>query len=261
MKLIITEDSPGVLTATYIKERIKAFNPTPKKPFVLALPTGGTAVDMYSHLVSLYKSGAVSFDNVITFNLDEYVNFDTNNPQSYKSYMYTNFFSKVSFNPDNINIPNGNAKDMSQTAMAYEEKIKSLGGIELLIGGVGTNGHIAFNEPNSPINSRTRVIDLAEKTLRDNSKFFNNDINAVPKQAITMGLATISDAREVIIMATGQNKAEAVWRAIEGPKDIHWPITILQSHQNAYLVADKAASSEVSKKAATCGVCSFDPIK
>jgi glucosamine-6-phosphate deaminase len=256
MKLIVTEDSVGFLAASYVKQRIKSFNAA--RPFVLALPTGGTAVEMYKHLVKFYKEGSLSFKNVITFNLDEYLNFDATHPESYLSFMGRNFFDFVDVPAANIHIPNGNCADKAAYCKNYERRIKDAGGIDLFLGGVGANGHIAFNEPGSPFDGRTHVVELAPRTIKDNARFFSNDINAVPRRAITMGLGTVLESREIIIMATGQNKAEAVSRAVEGRPETAWPVTALQNHPCAYIVADKAAASEVSSATAqACGVCSF----
>lgn len=260
MKLIVTENNVGILAATYVKDRIKAFNPSLSKPFVMALPTGGTAVDFYKYLVDFYKKGQISFKHVVTFNLDEYINLDSSHPESYHSYMKHNLFDHIDINPENINIPNGNASDLDAFCSYYEEKIKSFGGIELFLGGVGHNGHIAFNEPGSPFDSKTRVVSLSESTIKANARFFDNNINLVPKQAVTMGLGTILSSKEIIIMATGESKSEAVYRAIEGRPDTNWSITALQNHKDAYLLCDVKAASQVSTVAAAkCGVCSFTP--
>ena len=245
MKLIITSENPGFLTASYIKRRINAA--PAQRPFVLGLPTGGTAIDMYKYLVQFHREGKLSFKNVITFNLDEYAGLDYTHPQSYHSYMQENLFSHIDILPANINIPQGNAPDLTAACIAYEEKIKQVGGIDLFIGGVGANGHIAFNEPGSAFSAKTRVVDLHPRTIVDNARFFDNNKNAVPKRAITMGLETISNSREIIIMAIGQNKAEAVYHAIEGRREEAWPITVLQNHPLAYLVADEEAAGLVNK--------------
>jgi glucosamine-6-phosphate deaminase len=172
--------------------------------------------------------------------------------------MHKNLFSHIDIPAENINIPNGNAADLQAACRAYDEKIKSCGGIELFLGGVGGNGHIAFNEPGSPFDSPTRVVTLNQNTRTANARFFNNDINAVPQRAVSMGLGTIMAAREVIIMTTGLKKAEAVSRAIEGPRDINCSITVLQEHPNAYIVADSQAASLLSSSAhKRFGVCSF----
>ncbi|MDR0734199.1 MAG: glucosamine-6-phosphate deaminase [Elusimicrobiota bacterium] len=246
MKLIITPDSVGRLAAAYVKDRINEFNPSAGRPFVVALPTGGTAVEMYKNLIAFHKAGELSFKHVVSFNLDEYVNFDPTHPESYHGFMRRNFFNHVDMPPQNINIPDGNAQDATAFCEAYEAKIKALGGIELFLGGVGANGHIAFNEPGSAFGSRTRVVNLQEKTIKDNARFFGGNLNAVPKQAITMGVGTILEARHILIMAAGANKAQAVRAAVEGKPDTTWTISALQTHKAAILLADKEAASLIS---------------
>lgn len=246
MKLIITETDPGLLAAEYLKALIRKRGPN---PFTIAFPTGSTPARMYKHLIALYKAGELSFKNVISFNLDEYTGLDAARPESYHSYMRRNLFGHVDMQPQNINIPDGNAKDINVFCGQYEAKIKFCGGIDLFLGGVGTNGHIAFNEPGSPFDSRTRQVFLTEETIKDNARFFGGDIKAVPKSAITMGLGTILEAREIIILAAGQNKAAAIRQAVEGRQNTAWPITALQSHKNIYIVADKAAAGEISRGA------------
>ncbi|MDR1123020.1 MAG: glucosamine-6-phosphate deaminase [Elusimicrobiota bacterium] len=246
MKLIITRGNVGRLAAACVRDRINKFKPSAGRPFVIALPTGGTAVEMYKNLVAFYKAGELSFKNVVSFNLDEYVNFDPAHPESYHGFMRRNLFEHVDMQPQNINIPDGNAPSADAFCAAYEAKIKELGGIELFLGGVGANGHIAFNEPGSAFDSRTRVVNLQEKTLKDNARFFGGDINAVPKQAITMGVGTILEARHILIMAAGANKARAVRAAVEGKPDTMWTISALQAHKDAILLTDEEAASLIS---------------
>ncbi|MDR0646074.1 MAG: glucosamine-6-phosphate deaminase [Elusimicrobiota bacterium] len=247
MKLIVAEAGPGIAAAEYIKDRINKFNPSEKNPFIIALPTGGTSLDMYKTLTSFCRDGALSFKHVVSFNLDEYIGLDISSASSYHNFMKLNFFDHIDMPPQNINIPNGNAKDIAAFCEEYENKIKRLGGIELFIGGLGVNGHIAFNEPGSAFDSRTRAVDLSAETLKSNSRFFGNDINAVPRQAVTMGIGTILDAREIIIMACGANKVRAVGKALKSEPDVMWPVTALQSHKNVLLFADKAAAGEISR--------------
>ncbi len=258
MKLITSEQPVDILVAHYVKQRINKAGQDGKKPFVIAFPTGGTAVGMYKQLVKFYEEGSLSFKNVVSFNLDEYAHLPVTHPESYHHYMYTNLFSHVDMPEENINIPDGNAPDIKTACLAYEAKIRQYGGIDLFLGGVGENGHIAFNEPYSPFDSITRLVDLTESTIKANARFFDNNINLVPKQAVTMGLSTIYNAREVIIMAMGSKKAQAVYRAMEGKRDTAWPITVLQGHADCYIAADAKAASEVSSAAIEdCGVCSF----
>ena len=259
MYLIETEENVGFLTASYVKNQINSFIPTEKKPFfVLALPTGGTSVDFYKHLVKFYQEKSLSFDKVVTFNLDEYVGLPQEHPESYHSFMARNLFFHIKINQEQINILDGNAKDLQEECTAYEQKIKSYGGIDLFIGGVGENGHIAFNEPGSDFSSRTRLINLTESTIKANSRFFDGNTALVPTQTLTMGLGTIMESKEIIVMATGIKKAEALRRAFEDKPNTNCPITILQEHPRSFFIADKAASSNLSADTKrTCGICSF----
>ena len=259
MQLIETEDNVGFLTASYVKNRIKAFVPTAKKPyFVLALPTGGTAVDLYKNLVRFNQENSLNFENVVTFNLDEYVALPVTHPQSYHSFMAHNLFDHIKINENQINILNGNAENLEQECLEYEQKIKKYGGIDLFIGGVGQNGHIAFNEPGSAVDSGTRVVELTADTISANSRFFKGDTSLVPTRALTMGLGTIMEAKEIIIMATGTKKSQALYHAFEDKPNTNWPITVLQSHPRSFIIADKSAAAEISSSIKrTCGACSF----
>ena len=258
MYLIETEDNVGFLTASYVKNRIKSFVSQKNKPyFILALPTGETAVDLYKYLVQFFQEG-LSFDKVVTFNLDEYVGLPKNHPESYHSFMATNFFDHIKIPKEQVNILNGNATNLEQECSCYEEKIQHYGGIDLFIGGIGQNGHIAFNEPKSDFDSKTRVVNLSQTTISANARFFNNDISLVPTRALTMGLGTIMDAKEVLIMATGPKKAQALYHAFEDKQNTIWPITVLQKHPRTFVIADKYATAEISKTTKQkCGLCSF----
>lgn len=247
MRLII-EESYGKMSqwaASYIVKKINEFNPTPDKPFVLGLPTGSTPVGTYKELIHAYQIGKVSFENVVTFNMDEYVGIPEDHPESFHSFMYRNFFNHVNVKPENINILNGNAEDLTAECENYEEKIKSYGGINLFMGGIGPDGHIAFNEPGSSLGSRTRLKYLTTDTIIANSRFFEQDINKVPKTALTVGVATIMDAKEVLILANGHNKARALAMAIEGSVNHMWTVSILQLHQRGIIVCDDAATVEL----------------
>ena len=258
MYLIETEDNVGFLTASYVKNRIKSFVSTKSKPyFVLALPTGGTAVDFYKYLVKFCQEG-LSFDKVVTFNLDEYVGLPENHPESYHSFMTKNFFDHIKISKEQINILNGNAVNLGKECSAFEEKIKNYGGLDLFIGGIGQNGHIAFNEPESAFDSKTRVVNLSQTTISANARFFNGDMSLVPTRALTMGLGTIMNAKEVIIMATGPKKAQALYHAFEDKQNTAWPVTVLQKHPRTFIIADKAAAAEISKTTKqNYGLCSF----
>lgn len=241
-------DQVGKWAARHIAERINAFKPTADKPFVLGLPTGGTPLSTYKALIDLYNAGEVSFKHVVTFNMDEYVGIDPNHPESYRSFMYNNFFNHVDVQEENINLLNGQADDIDAHCAAYEEKMRSYGKINLFMGGVGIDGHIAFNEPGSSLASRTRIKTLTEDTRIANSRFFDNDINQVPKYALTIGVATLLDAEEVMILTLGHNKAVALQMAVEGSVNHMWTVTALQMHRKAIIVADEAAQQELKVK-------------
>ena len=247
MRLIIQPnyDNISIWAANYIAAKIQKFAPTAEKPFVLGLPTGSTPLSTYKQLIDLYKQGLVSFKHVITFNMDEYVGIAKENPQSYYSFMWDNFFSHIDILPENAHILNGNAADLEAECANYEQEIKKLGGIQLFFGGIGADGHIAFNEPGSSLQSRTRIKSLTQDTILVNSRFFNNDVNLVPKQALTVGVGTIMDAKEVLILVNGHNKARALYQAVEGSVNHFWTISILQMHPNGIIVCDEAATVEL----------------
>lgn len=245
MRLIITDKSVGDWAAAYVVRKINDFKPTKEKPFVLGLPTGSTPLTMYKKLIELYKDGVVSFKNVVTFNMDEYVGLEPTDPQSYHYYMHHNFFDHIDIPKENINILNGMTEDYKKECERYEEKIKSYGGIDLFLGGVGEDGHIAFNEPGSSLSSRTRDKELTMDTIIANSRFFGGDISKVPKMSLTVGVGTIMDAREVLIMVTGVNKARALQHGIEEGINHMWTISALQMHPYGIVVSDEEASSEI----------------
>lgn len=232
-------------TANYIVNAINEFSPTKEHPFVMGLPTGGTPVGVYSELINAYKQGKVSFKNVITFNMDEYVGIAEQHPQSYHYFMWNNLFHHIDIQESNVNILNGNAVDLEAECDRYEAKIESVGGIDLFLGGVGSDGHIAFNEPFSSLLSRTRIKTLTDDTIVANSRFFNNDVNLVPKTALTVGVGTVMDAREVIVLASGASKSRSVKMAVEGAVNHRWTITALQSHPKGMLVCDEASVGEI----------------
>lgn len=245
MRVIITNGSVGDWAAIYVAKKILEFKPSPEKKFVLGLPTGGTPLQMYKRLIEFCKDGIISFKNVVTFNMDEYVGLDKNHSQSYHYYMYENFFNHIDIEKENINILDGMAKDYREECRKYEEKILKAGGIDLFLGGVGADGHIAFNEPGSSLKSRTRDKELTEDTIINNSRFFDGDTTKVPKLALTVGVGTIMDAREVLIMANGLNKARALHKGIECGVNHLWTISALQFHPKGIIVADEDACSEL----------------
>ncbi|MEI8087520.1 MAG: glucosamine-6-phosphate deaminase [Paludibacter sp.] len=247
MRLIIQPDLEAISewAATYIADKINSFSPTANRPFVLGLPTGSTPLGTYKKLIDLYQSGTLSFKNVVTFNMDEYVGIPKNHPQSYHSFMWDNFFSHIDIYPENVNILNGNAPDLEDECKAYEDKMTALGGIHLFLGGIGADGHIAFNEPGSSLHSRTRIKTLTQDTIIANSRFFENDVNKVPKTALTVGVGMVMDAHEVLIIVNGHNKALALHQAVEGSVNHLWTITALQLHPKGIIVCDESATSEL----------------
>ncbi|MBQ8870176.1 MAG: glucosamine-6-phosphate deaminase [Alphaproteobacteria bacterium] len=248
MRVIIKPDYDTVSkwVANYVVYRINKFKPTKDKPFVLGLPTGSTPLGMYKELIKMYNERKVSFENVVTFNMDEYVGLKPTDKQSYRYFMEETFFKHINIKPQNIHMLDGMTKDYEKECKNYEKDIKEVGGIHLFIGGIGADGHIAFNEPFSSLSSRTRVKTLTESTIKANSRFFDNDISKVPTTALTVGVATILDAKEVIIIATGENKATALKHGIEGSINHMWTISALQMHQHGIIVCDKPATKELS---------------
>ena len=245
---VIIKDNYAQLSdwaANYVASRINAANPTPEKPFKLGCPTGSSPLGLYKGLIELYKAGKVSFKNVITFNMDEYVGLPEEHPESYHSFMWTNFFSHIDIKKENVHILNGNATDLVAECAKYEQAIVDAGGIDLFMGGIGPDGHIAFNEPFSSLASRTRMKSLTTDTIIANSRFFDYDINKVPKTALTVGVGTVLDAKEVLIVVNGHNKARALQAAVEGPVTQTWTISALQTHKHAIIVCDEEACDEI----------------
>ena len=247
MRVVIKKDYADCSewTANYIARRILDANPTEQRPFVLGLPTGSTPIGVYEHLVKLYNKTKISFKNVVTFNMDEYVGLADDHPQSYHYFMYDHFFKHIDIKKENIHILNGLAKNPEEECAAYEKAIKAYGGIDLFLGGIGSDGHIAFNEPGSSLTSRTRVMTLTQETIAANSRFFEGDLSKVPTRAFTVGVGTICDAREVIIMVTDRSKAKALAQGVEGAVSQMWPITALQLHQNAIIACTDDATDEL----------------
>ena len=247
MRVIIKDKSSEVAewAAAHIVAEIKAKAAKTDAPFVLGLPTGSTPLETYKELIRLNKAGEVSFKNVITFNMDEYVGLEESHPESYHSFMWNNFFSHIDINPDNVHILNGNAEDLVAECEAYEAAIVAAGGIDLFMGGVGEDGHIAFNEPFSSLESRTRIKTLTPDTIAVNSRFFGGDISKVPTRALTVGVGTIMDAGCVVILATGRKKARALRHGIEGSYNHQWTISALQLHKRGIIVCDDAAAEEL----------------
>lgn len=245
---VIIRDTPQAVAefaAGYIKARILKFAPTADRPFVLGLPTGGTPVATYQLLVKMYKAGELSFEHVVTFNMDEYVALPRDHPQSYHTFMWTHLFRHIDIKPENVHILDGNAPDLEAECKEYEDAIHAVGGIELFLGGIGTDGHLAFNEPGSSLSSRTRVKTLAYETIIANARFFNHDIAQVPKMALTVGIQTILDAREVMILVHGQAKAYALEQCLERGVNHMFTLSALQLHPCAMIVCDEDATGEL----------------
>ncbi|MCR5071412.1 MAG: glucosamine-6-phosphate deaminase [Bacteroidales bacterium] len=202
MRVIIEPDYDKMSkwAANYVAKRIIEANPTPEKPFKLGCPTGSSPLGLYRELINLYKAGEISFQNVITFNMDEYVHLPEEHPESYHSFMWTNFFSHIDIKKENVHILNGNAKDLIAECEAYEAAIEAAGGIDLFMGGVGPDGHLAFNEPGSSLSSKTRIKTLTTDTIIANSRFFDGDLSLVPTQALTVGIGTVMAAKEVLLV-------------------------------------------------------------
>ncbi len=247
MRLIIQPDYDKVSlwAARYVAKRINEFDPSPKKPFKLGLPTGSSPLGLYKELINLYQEGKVSFQNVITFNMDEYVGLPEDHPQSYHYFMWSNFFDYIDIPKKNVNILNGNAKDLHKECEDYEKKIKKLGGINLFLGGIGPDGHIAFNEPGSSLGSLTRVKTLTMDTIIANSRFFNNDINAVPRTALTVGVKTVLDSEEIVVIISGHSKARALAKVVEEGVNHMWTVSALQLHPKSIIICDDPSTFEL----------------
>ena len=247
MRVIIQSDYQKLSqwAADHVIKRINEFNPTPDHKFVLGLPTGSSPVGMYNALVEANRAGIVSFKNVITFNMDEYVGLPETHPESYHAFMARNFFDHIDCPKENIHILNGNAPDLQAECKHYEEMIQEAGGIDLFIGGIGPDGHIAFNEPGSSLRSRTRMKTLTTDTRIANSRFFGGKPENVPAHALTVGVGTVMDAREVMILVNGHGKARALQAAVEGAVNHMWTISALQMHEHGIIVSDEEAADEL----------------
>ena len=247
MKVIIrdTAHEASLWVAHRIAAAIKAKAAVTDKPFVLGLCTGSTPIETYAELARMVKAGEVSFKNVISFNMDEYVGLPVEHPESYHSFMHRYLFDHIDEKPENIHILDGNAKDIEAECAAYEQAIVDAGGFDLFLGGVGEDGHIAFNEPFSSLESRTRVVTLTQDTREVNARFFDGDFNKVPKQALTVGVATVLSSKEVVILAFGSKKARALKDAIEGPMSHYCTLSGLQAHPAGTIVCDENSIGEV----------------
>lgn len=250
MKLIIkdTYDDVSLWAACYIRKRINQFNPGPDRYFTLGLPTGSTPIGTYRYLIKFHVEGTLTFRYVKTFNMDEYVNLPRDHPESYHSFMFNNFFKHLDINPVNVHILDGNSSDLTSECESFEQKIRDAGGIELFVGGIGPDGHIAFNEPGSSLASRTRVKTLASETIIANARFFGNDLSKVPTEALTVGVGTVMDSREVMILITGAHKAYALHKAIEDGVNHMWTVSAFQMHPKTIFICDEDATLELKVK-------------
>jgi len=247
MRVIIEPnyDKMSKWAADYVANRIKEANPTPEKPFKLGCPTGSSPLGLYKALIEKYKAGELSFQNVITFNMDEYVNLPENHPESYHSFMWNNFFSHIDIKPENVHILNGNAPDLIKECEDYEKAIEAAGGIDLFMGGVGPDGHLAFNEPGSSLTSKTRIKTLTTDTMIANSRFFDGDMSKVPSQALTVGIGTVMAAKEVLLVCNGHHKARALAQIVCGSVSHMWTASMLQMHPHSIVVCDEPSCDEL----------------
>lgn len=248
MRLIIQDNNHDACywCACYVKQQILNFRLSNNRNFILGLPTGSTPLNMYKYLIQFHKKGELSFKYVTTFNMDEYVGLDEDDKGSYHYYMKHNFFDHIDINPDNINILNGNSKDLNKECELYENKINDYGGIDLMIGGLGQNGHVAFNDPGSSLSSVTRVKTLCSDTITINSQVFSSQ--KMPNIVLTIGIQTIMNSKDIVIIATGTSKAVAVEKCIENGVNHMWTGSIIQMHSKSCFVVDKFATSELKVK-------------
>ncbi|MDR3139028.1 MAG: glucosamine-6-phosphate deaminase [Treponema sp.] len=246
MRLIIHKDYAAASrwAAAYIADRINAFA-SGDRPFVLGLPTGSSPLGIYREFIRLRKEGNLSFARVVTFNMDEYVGLPPDHPQSYHRFMQDNLFSQMDVKTENAHILNGMAADLAGECEAYEAAIAAAGGIDLFLGGMGVDGHLAFNEPGSSLQSRTRIKTLTQDTKFANARFFGGDPRQVPSTALTVGVGTVMDAREVLIIVNGHNKARALQAVVEGGVNHMWTLSCLQTHRRAIIVCDEEATDEL----------------
>ena len=245
MKVIIKNDYTAMSewVAYHIADAIR--NHKEDRPFVLGLPTGSSPLGVYKRLIEMNKAGKVTFRNVVTFNMDEYVGLPREHDQSYWYFMHSNFFDHIDIPAENVNILNGMAEDLEAECANYEKRIASYGGIDLFLGGSGVDGHIAFNEPFTTLSSRTGVRALTEDTLIVNSRFFDNDPNKVPKYALSVGVGTVCDSKQVLLVINGHNKARALRDGVEGAVSHACTISALQMHPDAIIACDEPACGEL----------------
>jgi glucosamine-6-phosphate deaminase len=244
MEIIIKEDAlAGSHTAALVVARLVREKPDA----VIGLATGGTPLLLYNELIRMHKEEHLDFSRVTTFNLDEYIGLPADHDQSYHRFMQDNFFRHINIRPENTHIPDGMTANVPAFCAAYEQEIVDAGGIDLQVLGIGSDGHIGFNEPTSSFASRTRIKTLTRQTVADNARFFGGDESKVPHHCITMGIGTIMEARMTLMLAFGASKAAAVAATVEGPVAAIMPASILQHHQAAKLFIDEAAASKLKR--------------
>lgn len=242
MKVIIAENYDDMSAKAY--EVMKSVV-TSKNDAILGLATGSTPIGLYKCMIEDYKKGNVSYKNVKSVNLDEYIGQGVGDEQSYVEFMRNNLFNHIDIDLNNTDLPCGKAENMQAECDRYNAKLASLS-VDVQVLGIGSNGHIGFNEPNTPFGSVTHVVDLTENTIKDNARFFNS-IDEVPTQAISMGIKNVMNAKSILLIASGANKADAIKATVEGPVTEKVPASVLQLHPNCYIVVDKAAASKLSK--------------
>ena len=245
MRVVIQENYEKMCrwAADYIADKIR--NHKEDRPFILGLPTGSSPLGVYRELIRKNKAGELSFKNVVTFNMDEYVGLPHEHDQSYWYFMHENFFDHIDIPAENINILNGMTDDPEGECARYEEKIASYGGIDLFMGGIGVDGHLAFNEPFTSLTSRTGIRMLTTDTRIVNSRFFGGDPEKVPSMALSVGIGTVTDSKEVLVLISGHNKARALAATVEGSVSQKWTCSALQLHNGAIIACDEDACGEL----------------
>ena len=240
-KVIIKETNEEVSKAAFsVMKEVLDSKPNP----VLGLATGSSPVGLYKEMIKDHNETGRSYKDIVTFNLDEYVGIPRDHEQSYYTFMHENLFNYIDCPEENIHVPEGNREDEQQACIDYENALKQYS-VDIQVLGIGSDGHIAFNEPGTPFDSKTHLMDLTEQTRRDNARFFDGDINQVPKESITQGLGSIMRAKKILLIATGANKADAVYGMLKGEKTTDCPVSILQDHADVTVVLDTAAASKI----------------
>lgn len=244
MEIILKEngESASVAAARLVARLVRE-----KPNAVLGLATGSTPLMLYRELIRIHREEALDFSGITTFNLDEYIGLPRDHEQSYCTFMWKNLFKEINITPENVHIPDGMTENVPAACAAYEQAIVDAGGIDLQVLGIGSDGHVGFNEPTSSFASRTRIKTLTRQTLKDNARFFGGDENKVPHHCITMGIGTIMDARCALLLAFGKGKADAIAATVEGPVTSLVPATILQHHPRAKVFIDEGAGSKLQR--------------